>query len=460
MADYMGGLLAPGHFAPGLPPNLLAMLARPGQPAANMAGNMLAAQAPQGSPQAPAAPPPPATPSPLPAMPAGRGVTGAAPTDNALLAGGIAAMRAARPEGGGSLGAALGEGLASGSLAFTATKDAEADVAARVAAQETYARRINGLVREGVLDRTTAEGLIGMGVEAGSEILAKHGVALAEERNKVHNVSEGAQLRRGTGELIAENVKPDEPFDIAKMSTQMRDAFQLVLRRNPRDPDSFGAPLTEDEAQQINAWIEAQDTRRAPRTSVSVNSGERGAMNTMWTQAAGQLTAEYNDEIRQIPERIEIFDSVLQSIDSGNYFSGSLADLRRQAASFGNLIGMPVDLDKVTNSQTLLSELRNAALRRLPELDSRPTDKDMEILIQAVGDMSLTPEALRTVFQRARERAVGTVGRYRRRVEAFERDFEGTEFRVPSYLKEVQIPASPTQQALGDKYGVSLIERR
>lgn len=436
-APYMQGLLGPGAFNPTLPPNLLQMLGQPGRPAAQMAQNMAQVQQPSPAGRAAPNPAPPAPPPPPAAPPRTYGATGSAATDTGLLAGGITAMRAAQGGQQGSLGAALGEGLAAGSLAFTARKDAEADAAQQAARQAAYAKRVGALG----LPPEIAAGVIGMGEAEGSKMLAQFGIDVTKEMLKPEKLAPGDKLYRKDGSVIAENIKPDEPFDVAKMSPQARDAFQMVLRRDIRDPQAFGAPLSPTEAQQVNDWIAAQDTNRANKTSLSVNAQQADpAAKTMWTQGASQLTQEYNDEIRVLPERIDIFDAVLGDIERGNYFSGSLSDIRRRAAQFGDLIGMTVNTDKVTNSQTLLSELRNAALRRLPELDSRPTDKDMEILIEAVGSMDMTPEALTTVFQRARDRAVRGVERYKDRVAAFEQDFEGTGYRVPAYLKTIDLP--------------------
>lgn len=455
-APYMRGLLDDGQtpFNPGLPPGLLDMMGQPGKPGANMVQNMQmlggmsggrAAGGMRSAPEqvtSPAMPAPPAPGAP-PAAPEAPSMA----TNNALMYGGMAGMKAAQGGNQGSLGASLGEALAAGTQAFTATKDAEKDKADALKMQEQFTRTVRGLG----LEPAAAAGIIALGPVAGAKLLAEHGINVAKAKAEPYTLSRGQQ-RYADGKLVAENVEPDKPFDITSMSAQMRDAFQVALRRDPLDPTTFGKRLTEDEAKIVNDWIAAQDTRKAPRTSVSVNAAEQGAERTMWTQAAGQLTTEYNDEIKPIPARIEVFDSVLSSLDSGNLITGSLADMRREAAQFGRLIGFPIDVNKITNSQTLVSELNNAALARLPELDSRPTDKDMEILLKASGDVGLTVDALRTIFTRARSRAASTVDRYKSRVEAFERDFEGTGYRVPSYLKEIEIPASREQSTLQESF--------
>ena len=358
-------------------------------------------------------------------------------------------MRAARPDGGGSLGAALGEGLAAGVLNFTAAKDAEADKKAMAAQQALYERNLDALVRDGDLDRPTAVALKGLGFQKGSEEFAKAGLDIMRERAKLHKLSESEKLYDAKGNIIAENLKPEEPFDIAKLTGDTRDVLYM-MGRSPLDPDSFGAPLgTEEEKQRFMQLFNMNAKAKKAETNVSVNAGDKGpqaAWEVQWKTAMESIGTEFTEEIKPIRNRVDIYDNILSQVESGDYFSGSLSELRTKAASFGRMLGMPVDVNKITNTQTLVSELRNVVLSRLHELDARPTDKDMEVLMEAAGREDLTPEALLTIFRRARQRAANAVTDYSNRLDALDQSFEeqGSPYRVIQFYRVD--PVSPSKE--------------
>jgi hypothetical protein len=440
--SYMRGLLDDGQtpFNPGIPPGLLQFAAQPGRPAAPMAQNMMAAQGGGAPAPAPAAPPP--APMPNPAPPQSVGATGSLATDNALLAGGIGAMRAARPGGGGgSLGAALGEGLASGSLTFKATKDAEADREMALAAQADYAKRIRGLG----LDKSTTEGLIGMGPAAGSKLLAEMGVDIAKKQAEPYTLSRGEQRRQGN-QIIAENVEPYKPFDPAKMSSNMRDAFQTVLKRDIRDGDAFGAPLTDEEAARVNAHNEKMAELRRNLTSITnIPPGQKAGIEKGYELALESLNEEFN-EVRTLPERIQLYDDLLDSVRSKGYKSGALADVRQAASKLARLAGLPVDLDSITNTDVMLSRLREAALLELKRLDARPTDKDMEVLLQKIGSLGTDPAALEQIFLDNQRDAKRRLAAYDRRFRAQNDQFKDYA-ELPAYLRPPRAPDTDKELA-------------
>lgn len=456
--SYMGGLLGAAQtpFNPTLPQGLLARMALPGQPAAAMAGNLM--QMEGGSPQgAPAAAPAPAAPStPIAPPPT------ASPTQLGLMTGGMAAMEAARPgNGGGSLGAALGAGLAAGSANFTAAKNEKADLATRRAKQEAFASQVMALP----LPEEAKTGLVNMGYEAGAKLLAENGMAVNLEQTKQKaptTLAEGAQLVSADGKVIAENVKPKVPFDIAKMTSDQRDGFALLFGRDMRDPEAFAAPLSKEEAKVYNAWQQAQTAARAPKTSVSVNNaGPEDGAKQVWKSAMDLATAEF-DRVKGIPARLKVYDDIIAMTKGEQYLNGGLAETRLAVTKIGRMLGLPIgNMDKINSSDVILSKLKNAALQRLPELDSRPTDKDMEILIQAIGSTEMSPAALARIMADAKQAAVAEMGNWNRR-----RALQNDQFKtkgmaeLPAYLEELPLPgAKPATDTFYRFPGAELIPR-
>lgn len=446
-APYMGSLFGamgggaprpggPPAFNPQLPPNLLAMLAQPGEPGANMAQNMMALGGGGGGAPPQAAAPAPAPAAPLPAPPPMAAPSQA--TNVGLMSGGMAAMQAARPEGGGTLGAALGAGLAAGTSAFVAQRDREKEEDMARAAQEQYTKRVAALP----IPEDMKTGLLGMGAAEGSKLLAQFGIDLAKERAKPVEVAAGGKLFTADGKLIAENIPKDKPFE-ANLSSDMANALFHAAGRDPRDREGFLAPLSEEEHGRVKDYLQAMEGLRASRTNVTVNAGER-AMNdanvAMWNQAVGQLTDDYA-KVKSAPQRVKLYDEMLDALESKDLYSGSLAEVRTKLAAFGKLAGLPVDVTKLANTQDMNAMILNVVLQRLPELDARPTDKDMEVLMQAVGTVGTDPAALKSIFQRARDGMRFDVQQYRDRVQSFEQDFSGSPLKIPSYLRRLDVPA-------------------
>jgi hypothetical protein len=461
-APYMRGLLDDGQtpFNAGLPPGLLEMIGQPGKPGANMVqnmqmlGGMSGGRAAGGMRSAPeqVTAPPMAPPAPMPGAAPPQQEAPSMATNNALMYGGMAGMKAAQGGNQGSLGASLGEALAAGTAAFTATKDAEKDRADALKMQDQFARTVRGLG----LDAATREGIIAMGPVAGAKLLAEHGISVANEKAKaaaqVHNVQPGAKLFRADGTLIAENIKANEPFDIAKMSTDMRDALMVVLQRDPRNGEAFGAPLSDEEKTKVEQYLAAQ--ARAKATNVSVNTGGPGAnegIKRLWDKGVELLGTEYIT-IKPLTERIRLYDQIIEQAEEGQYKFGSLAEQRQSVAKFAQMIGLSVDTESVTNTDVLMSRLREAALQELKRLDSRPTDKDMEILLQKIGQLGTDPAALIQIARDNQAMARRQAADFNSRLRAQTEQFQSYGYDTPAYIQPVEVPETREQTNLQDAF--------
>jgi hypothetical protein len=437
MPNYMGGLLGAGQtpFNPTLPQGLLARMAMPGQPAAGMAGNLMA----MGQPAAPTPAPTPAPAAPVAPQPA------ASPTQLGLMSGGMAAMEAAGP--GGSLGQALGAGLAAGSATFTAAKNEKADLEARRGRQEAFASAVSQLD----LPAHVKTGVINLGPEAGGKLLADYKIPLPKYTTNV--VETGGKkavvaTNEATGESTESYVGEKAPrvLNIADLSTDQKNAYALGLGRDSRDPETFMAPLSAEEQRVADLWLTADANRKANRTTINNNMPSPGAgagLRAAYDGALGLAVAEF-DKVKGVPARVKIYDDLIGQTESGKYLNGGLAETRLFASKIAQLMGVPLDVDKIDNTDTLIARLNGLAISRLKELEGRPTDKDMEILLKTVGTPNMSPRALRQALIDARGAAEVDANNWNRRRRIQNDQFKGRGLEeLPAYLEEITVPPRP-----------------
>jgi len=121
------------------------------------------------------------------------------------------------------------------------------------------------------------------------------------------------------------------------------------------------------------------------------SSGAKAARKAQTEAAAAQ------DSISSI-ENTEIILEDFMASDPGFFTKpGFASEMRNNIAGFGELITRIPNAD-LASAQRLRAKLNALALVDIKKLGTRPTDKDMEILIATVGSMENTPDALRAIF--------------------------------------------------------------
>jgi hypothetical protein len=302
---------------------------------------------------------------------------GSQATNNALMSGGIAAMQAATPQGGGSLGAAIGAGLASGTATFVATKDAEKDKAARIAAQDRYRSYIEALP----LDPKAKAGLIGMGVEAGSKMLAEAGLKTPEfttnviddgGRKTVVATNKADGTTRSVYQGAPEPVKPTLA-EADKGTSAM--AYELFGQADL-------AKLTPEQRKEAGDKARAADLAKAQagRSTVNVTTnlppGEPEWFRGLATKESDRF-AEQRVEALKAPEAIASIDRALASLPESFTGLGAGAKLNVLRAVSAVIPGF--DSKKISSSEGLRRELENQVLPRIKLLGPPVSDADVEM---------------------------------------------------------------------------------
>jgi hypothetical protein len=305
LTNLLGGGTDPNAF--GLPPELLALLGRPGAPGAGMANGLLNLSSMPGANTAPPAggPAPQGQPMIAPAQaPAPSLAMPPAPlssTKATLLSAGGAMLS----NSGTSLGRSLGAGVQSGLNAFVATKDAEADRAMQQRAVDAYSKSLDNPALLKYFSPEQISVLKNMPVAQGQKILTDIGFqkpSYAASDGRVYDQTTGrvtsekpvtppATVNPGEGVLQANGTykvpiaaKPDEAKPDAAWST-------AVHKNNLADvPETQWTP-----AQRAQVWADANAFRKSGAASSSVEvktgdsiAGQAGARLTELTKGADE----------------------------------------------------------------------------------------------------------------------------------------------------------------------------
>ena len=363
-----GILGAKSPFQAQLSQGLLQMAQMPGQPAARMAQNMAALQ-PQTQPagQMPPPRPPVQAPPTTGALPPEQGPSQA--TNNALMLGGMAAMKASQP--GGSLGTALGEGLAAGTSAFVATKNAEKDKRDRLEIQKQYAAYVQSLG----LDPKATAGLTFMGVQAGSELLAKQGLQVPEFTTTTATGGDGAPIaittNKGTGDVVTKTVgpvKPKEPENAPDSNVQ-----SVMALEHPGKTISQLGP-----AERADVMAKARTYRRDGGTNVSLTSSPviNAGGDELGSRVVGDLMTRKATFMDQIAPEFASIDRMGQLLKDG-IITGPMAEIRAKIAAG---TGDP-------RAQNTLMYIQEVTARVLPIVRTLApvTEEDVKLLQAAKG---------------------------------------------------------------------------
>ena len=356
----MGGLLGPGQtpFDPMMPNGLLQFLQQ--NPGNKMAQNM-AAVAQQQPQQEGGEQPQPEMPQPQQAPQQMAPTQGPSDTGRALMDAGSAAMQAATPRGGGSLGASLGAALDVGSRSFTARKDARADAEMQGAKVDAYRRTVMSLD----LPEDAKAGLLHMGVEAGAKLLAENGVKVAEPKV----VADKASLVDGKGTVLYKNESGETIALDKDAQTVMR------LKHTGKRVEDL-TPEERDEV--LNA---SRERIRAGAANISSSLTANPVVNNAAQKVIGGSIQSFfdrkNEFVSTIGPELASIERMQELVDGGGIMTGIFAKAR------ATVMAMTGDV-KAQNTLELLTVVTKRVLPIVRML-APVTEEDVELLKAAKG---------------------------------------------------------------------------
>lgn len=123
---------------------------------------------------------------------------------------------------------------------------------------------------------------------------------------------------------------------------------------------------------------------------------------------------DLKEDANKSGETIKLVDRALEILDEG-IFSGSLGKQKLALAKFGKAFGVPVDVDKIVNTETYKSLLGNVTGQIITLFGSGTglSDKDAERAEQiAQADISVDPESLRKGLMELRRLQRNTIDNF------------------------------------------------
>lgn len=384
-----------------------------------------ARQQPSQAQQAPQMAPPPA-PSPSPQGAGGAFVDNA--TNAGLFAGGTAAAAVGFGRGHqqGSLGQSLAAGLAAGTQAFTAAKQAERDLADQRKLQEDYAKRISALD----LPEDAKAGLIGMGPEAGSKMLADAGLDVWKEDRKPQVVSKDSRLVKGDGTVILDALKEEKPmFD--RLPSSVQQAWAAVLDR----PITDNSPFTPEERLAMNRWMLQNSKNLGGSISVGGPGGQADQTNMvmfdeMYRDGLTVAKGAY-DSMAGYTKTARILDRVLASGDSGEQWWGgaaNIADIKRGAYTWAKALGLPIsaaDIDALENTEMVTARINALLVSEIKSnFGGQISDQEIRTNLEKLGSTNLSPAASMQIWRELREDLQHSADYAKRQMDQFHEDLD------------------------------------
>ena len=83
----------------------------------------------------------------------------------------------------------------------------------------------------------------------------------------------------------------------------------------------------------------------------------------------------------------------IQKTLKGGTFSGAYANVQERGAAFFGPLGIPVDMNKLTNTQAVNAFVNNLVIPQVKQLGFNPTDSDRQFIVQMVGNAANDPAA-------------------------------------------------------------------
>lgn len=158
-------------------------------------------------------------------------------------------------------------------------------------------------------------------------------------------------------------------------------------------------------------------------------------------------------------ESLGAVEAIRGAVKGGN-FAGAFGTVQERAAAFADALGLPVDKNKLTNTQYLQSELKRLALPQVKALGFNPTDTDRQFIEQAIGQIATDPAAFDKILQRMEQIAQRDIKKFDA-MDSYFRENNSLKGFNYNFKPEKQEPQGnlPTPQQLGLPPGFKVLRR-
>ena len=163
---------------------------------------------------------------------------------------------------------------------------------------------------------------------------------------------------------------------------------------------------------------------RAVKERLAELSAPKNVINVAGEHAAKKFIDTLSDEFEKLstaPAALSNLERAKKLIPGAKPFLGSGAEAYLNTAKFLNSwLGMNFNVKGVKDAEVLRTRLFEGVMDNLKKLDAQPTERQQEILMQALGNLSTDPSALADVIKAYEDRIRERVQLYNSRVESAE----------------------------------------
>lgn len=198
----------------------------------------------------------------------------------------------------------------------------------------------------------------------------------------------------------------------------------------------------------LNREIAGTQGAPAPRPSgPGVNSGygpTQRAERTGLFDADVKQVSEFRASAQKAGQAMRAINQIESGLKGGT-FSGAYADVQERAAALFKPLGIPVDVNKLTNTQEVKAFVQNLVIPQVKQLGFNPTDADARRIEEAVGNIRNDPKALEKIMGVLKADSRQTIDQFKRADAHLRknRSLEGFDYGFENPTPTAPAPAAP-----------------
>lgn len=183
-------------------------------------------------------------------------------------------------------------------------------------------------------------------------------------------------------------------FQVPPQVQQARDGDRLGILRGELAKATNPADIAA-----LNREIAGTKASASPATG-GLNSGygpTQRAERTGLFDADVKEVAGYRAAAQKAGQAMRAINQIESGLKGGS-FQGTYSNVQERAAAFFGPLGIPVDTNKLTNTQEVKAFVQNLVIPQVKQLGFNPTDADARRIEESVGNISTDPRAMEKIM--------------------------------------------------------------
>lgn len=225
------------------------------------------------------------------------------------------------------------------------------------------------------------------------------GLVLQFENGQKMQIPDIGQM---VGKLDEVLTKPDTVYTQNRKAPEIQDVYQgNQIQQRQWDPSTRSFQVV------------GGGPRWNPNPSTVINNNMQSE-KAFAVETAKQDAHYLNDLRSQAANAQDIAQRVqaIQGAVNAGVFTGSWASRSTDAANFLNTLGLPIQADKLANSQEFNAQVGELILSRVKQLGSNPSNSDREFVERTVPNLTQSPQARQALLDYMQNQAKRTMDTY------------------------------------------------